>query len=175
MSLIYIVPIWGEESFSLEFLRVKISDIFKRKTTVMEQSRIDLMAAFNASRRQFNSSLLLLQLLNHHPRDAFRILGVTDVDLFIPILTFVFGEAQLNGPAAIVSCHRLDNRFYGLPENKVVLQERLIKEAVHELGHTYGLVHCLAPGCVMNSSTYVEDIDLKTERFCPSCIRSLKL
>jgi archaemetzincin len=174
MSLIYIVPIWGEESFSLEFLRVKISEVFRKRVAIIEDRKIDLMTTFHPIRKQFNSSLLLLQLINRHPRDAYRILGVTDVDLFIPILTFVFGEAQLNGPAAVVSCHRLDNRFYGLPENRGLLQERLIKEALHELGHTYGLVHCLTPGCVMNSSTYVEDIDQKSERFCPSCMDSIR-
>lgn len=174
MSYIYVVPIWNEHHYSLDFLRSKISEVFKKKTLILENKNIDLSAAYNLTRKQFNSSLILLQLVNNHPKDAFRILGVTDVDLFIPILTFVFGEAQLNGPGAVVSVHRLNNKFYGLPENEELMRERLIKEALHELGHTYGLVHCLTPGCVMNSSTYVEDIDQKTWNFCRFCIDYIK-
>lgn len=174
MSSIYIVPIWQKENYNLEFLRSKISDVFRKKAIIYESKKMDLNSVYNPSRRQFNSSQLLLQLLNNHPKDAHRILGVTDVDLFIPILTFVFGEAQLNGIAGIVSLHRLNNKFYGLPENEELLRTRLIKEAIHELGHTYGLVHCLTPGCVMNSSTYVEDIDQKSEHFCSNCFSVIR-
>ena len=89
--------------------------------------------------------------------------------MYIPVLTFVFGEARLNGRCAVVSSYRLDNKFYGLPDNPALLQERLLKEAIHELGHTYGLLHCHNPECVMKSSTYVEEIDFKSSRFCDKC------
>ena len=92
---------------------------------------------------------------------------------FIPILTFVFGEARLNGRCAVVSSYRLDNRFYGLPNNPALMEARLLKEAIHELGHTYGLLHCHNPGCVMKSSTYVEEIDFKSSRFCGTCADKL--
>lgn len=174
MSSIYIVPIWNEENHNLEFLRVKISEVFKKKTVISQFKEIDLKSAYNPARRQYNSSQILIQLINNPPKDAYRILGVTDVDLFIPILTFVFGEAQLNGIGGIVSLHRLSNKFYGLPENLELMRKRLIKEAIHELGHTYGLVHCPRPGCVMNSSTYVEDIDEKTEFFCTACLAYIR-
>jgi archaemetzincin len=98
-----------------------------------------------------------------------RILGVTAVDLYIPILTFVFGEAQLRGSCAVVSFHRLRQEFYGLPANSTVLRERLLKEAVHELGHTLTLAHCEDYQCVMAPSHGVEWIDLKTSQFCTSC------
>ncbi len=174
MSCIYIVPIWREEKYNLEFLRSKISEIFRKKAQIYESKKINLDSVYNPTRKQYNSSQILIQLLSNHPRDTFRILGVTDVDLFIPILTFVFGEAQLNGIAGIVSVHRLNNKFYGLPENEELLRKRLIKEAIHELGHTYGLVHCLTPGCVMNSSTYVEDIDEKSDQFCSTCFSAIR-
>ena len=98
-----------------------------------------------------------------------KILGVTAVDLFIPILTYVFGEAQLDGIGALVSMHRLNNRLYGLPDNDQLLRERLNKEAIHELGHTFGLLHCSTPGCVLSASTYVEDIDQKSDQVCHEC------
>ena len=100
--------------------------------------------------------------------DADKVLGIAEVDLFIPILTFVFGEAQLDGPGAIVSMHRLNNKFYGMPENNALLVQRIVKESIHELGHTFGLLHCSSPGCVLNSSTYVEDIDQKSDELVPA-------
>lgn len=129
----------------------------------------DCEAAFDVSRGQYNSRVLLGQLLKDTPPESARVLGVAGVDLFIPVLTYVFGEAQLGGRAAIVSLHRLDDELYGLPANPDRLFERLVKEAVHELGHTYDLVHCHHIGCVMGSSTYVEEIDLKSDAFCEGC------
>lgn len=79
----------------------------------------------------------------------------------------MFGEAQLEGTAAIVSSHRLDETLYGLPKNQELLEERLLKEAIHDLGHTFGLVHCHDYSCVMHSSASVEEIDIKGASFCP--------
>jgi len=104
------------------------------------------------------------------------VLGVADSDLFIPILTFVFGEAQL-GPAdataALVSMYRLRQEFYGMPPDPETLSARLLKEALHELGHTFGLRHCADYRCVMSSSPSVENIDLKLAQFCPACANGI--
>jgi archaemetzincin len=102
--------------------------------------------------------------------DSWRILGVTCVDLYIPILTFVFGEAQMGGPCAVVSAHRLRQEFYGLPSDRNMLQDRLIKEAVHEVGHTLELTHCNDYRCAMAPSHAVEWIDLKDSSLCSTCI-----
>ena len=67
---------------------------------------------------------------------TWRLLGITQLDLYIPILTFVFGEAQLGGASAVVSYHRLQQEFYGLPQDRDLLANRLLIESVHELGHT---------------------------------------
>ena len=134
----------------------------------------DCEVAFDASRGQYNSRILLARLLQDTPPEVTRVLAVAGVDLFIPVLTYVFGEAQLGGRAAIVSMHRLDDEIYGLPPNPKRLFERLCKEAVHELGHTFDLVHCHRERCVMLSSTYVEDIDLKSETFCAACLTATR-
>jgi archaemetzincin len=102
-----------------------------------------------------------------------RLLGVTERDLFVPILTYVFGEAQLNGPCALVSVHRLHEEFYGLPKDSGRLLQRLFKESVHELGHTYGLHHCNDWRCAMASSHAVERLDLKEAEFCSGCRQAL--
>jgi archaemetzincin len=100
---------------------------------------------------------------------AWRVLGVTTLDLYIPILTFVFGEAQMGGPCAVVSAHRLADEFYGLPSDPERLRSRLTKEAVHELGHTLDLTHCDDYCCAMAPSHAVEWIDLKEAALCANC------
>jgi archaemetzincin len=173
MSYIYVVPIELEDHSDLETMEKFLSETFDRRIK-RKKLRINVDDAFDPNRGQFNSSLILRQLITTPPPDAERILGVLDVDLFIPILTFVFGEAQLKGIGAVVSSHRLHNRFYGLPENREATTDRLLKEAVHELGHTFGLIHCKEPRCVMHSSTYVENIDQKLAEFCSLCQKSIK-
>jgi archaemetzincin len=108
-------------------------------------------------------------------RDSWRVLGVAGVDLYIPILTFVFGEAQMGGPCAIISSHRLRQEFYGLPEDSSLFHSRLIKEAVHEIGHTLDLAHCDDYSCAMAASHAVEWIDLKQNIFCRSCASRVAL
>lgn len=97
---------------------------------------------------------------------------ITDVDLYAVPYDFVFGQAQLRGRAAVVSTYRLKNGFYGLRENGEV-RERLVKEAVHEVAHMYGVGHCDDPGCVMSFSPGVEDVDRKGVYPCPKCMRGL--
>lgn len=172
MSYIYIVSIELEDDSYLEELEGFIFSTFRLRTRRREL-KINLKDVFDPNRVQYNSSLILQQLIMKPPLNAEKILGVLDVDLFIPILTFVFGEAQLKGIGAVVSAHRLHNRFYGLPENRELTTDRLLKEAVHELGHTFGLIHCLQAGCVMNASTYVENIDQKSSEFCPLCQKTI--
>jgi archaemetzincin len=134
---------------------------------------VDLKLFYSMDRNQYHSTLLLAQLLKFLPEDGEKIVGVTDVDIFIPILTFLFGEAQLAGKGALVSTYRLNNHFYGLPKDDELLYQRAMKEILHELGHTFGLIHCPDYECVMNSSTYVENIDLKRNRFCLGCQKKL--
>jgi archaemetzincin len=121
------------------------------------------------ARGQYNSSLILAELFQRRTDPPVRLLGVTDVDLFVPVLTYVFGEAQMRGPAAVVSTFRLHPELYGLAPDPELLSRRLLVESVHELGHTAGLTHCHAPGCAMIGSTYAEEIDLKGPGLCERC------
>ncbi len=133
----------------------------------------DCRAFFDLGRNQYHSSAIVERLEQDLPTTASKVLAVTGLDLYIPILTFVFGEARLNGRCALVSSYRLDNKFYGLPNNPALLRERLLKESIHELGHSYGLLHCHNQECVMKSSTYVEEIDFKSNWFCEKCREQL--
>ena len=125
--------------------------------------------AFNLARQQYSSTEILASMMKRAGPDDVRILGVMPFDLYIPILTFVFGEAQLPGSCALVSYHRLRQEFYGLPPDSNLLRERLLKESVHELGHTLNLSHCEDYQCVMSPSHGVEWIDLKTSHYCSAC------
>ena len=102
-----------------------------------------------------------------------KVLGVCDADLCTPILTFVFGVAQVAGRCAVISLHRLHQEVYGLPPDPALLLQRSAKEAIHELGHTCGLRHCIRYDCVMHSSESVEQADLKRLTFCPGCTSKL--
>ncbi len=125
--------------------------------------------SFEARRNQYYSTMILKEMLGNVPRDALKLLGVTDKDLCIPILTYVFGEAQVGGTAAVVSLARLRQEHYGLSPDRPLLLERLRKESLHELGHTFGLFHCPSRECVMYISNTVVDVDTRGRDFCPGC------
>ena len=125
--------------------------------------------SFDPARGQHSSTRVLRWLVGMRPADADKILAITDVDLFIPILTFVFGEAQLDGVAAVVSTARLVRNPDGTPTDRRLLTARLVKECVHELGHTFGLVHCADRRCVMARSPALPDIDVKRGDLCREC------
>ena len=125
--------------------------------------------AYNENRGQYNSKLILRYLLQCHPTDTFSLIGVTRLDLYVPILKYVFGLAQMNGQCAIISTHRLLPQFYGQPQNMELFMARLKKTALHELGHCLGLSHCRDRRCVMYSSARIEDTDFKWSGFCSTC------
>ncbi len=118
---------------------------------------------FDPRRGQHSSSAMLRWLVDRVPPSARKLVAVTDVDLFIPVLTFVYGEALLSGATAVVSTARLGE---GQPAQ---LGPRLLKTCVHELGHCFGLVHCDDGRCVMRRSTNLAGVDMKSAAFCPDC------
>jgi archaemetzincin len=130
--------------------------------------------AYNDSRRQYNSKLILKHLLHQCSKDTFRVFGVTWADLYVPILKYVYGLAQIDGQCSIISLHRLCPKFYNQPANSHLLLTRVEKSVVHELGHTFGLIHCRDRRCTMYSSTRIEDMDFKQSELCPTCFELFK-
>lgn len=174
METLQLVPIYcGQPPAILERLTIRLEHAFGLRVE-RHNPTFDPEIAFDRTRSQYNSRLFLAQLLRDRPADAGRVLGLTGLDLFIPVLSYVFGEAQLNGRVAVVSTHRLDNQLYGLSPAPDLLFDRMCKESIHELGHTYNLVHCHDGTCVMASSTTVDAIDMKSEHFCDECRRLLE-
>jgi archaemetzincin len=133
----------------------------------------DLAFAYDPHRGQYASFPILELLVRICPADALKLLALTGCDLFIPVLTFVFGHAQLGGRVALVSFARLRQEFYGLAANREIFLERAFKEALHETGHTFGLVHCADRACVMSLATNVRHIDGKQAAFCAACAARL--
>jgi len=126
-------------------------------------------SAFSSPRGQWSSVAFLEALLARVPHGAARLLGVTERDLFVPVLSFVYGQAQLGGRVAVVSLARLRPEFHGLPPAPAALARRAAAEAVHEMGHTFGLVHCPDRRCPMSLSVDLPDLDGKTATPCAAC------
>jgi len=125
--------------------------------------------SWDEARGQHRSVEIMKAVARSVPAGAARVLGITEFDLSIPLLTFLFGQAQLDGPVALVSLCRLRQEFYGLPPAPELLRERLTKEMLHELGHTFGLTHCSRMDCSMSLSTHVERVDAKSAGWCETC------
>lgn len=142
---------------------------------VVTECYLDLAEFYDARRRQYNANQVMSLVSERVPYYTFKAIGIFRVDFFIPILTYIFGQAALNGKIGIASLYRLRNELYGLPSNQLLMIERFRKVVIHELGHTFGLIHCQTTNCIMRSSTYVEDIDQKELRFCPDCQKKLQL
>ena len=135
---------------------------------------LDIGDFYNPGRRQYDANQILKAISLKAPSEYFKVMGLLRVDLFIPILTYIFGQAALNGNIAIASLYRLRNELYGLTPDNQMLTERFSKVVIHEMGHLFGLIHCLDPVCIMRSSTYMEDLDQKEKHFCPECREKLK-
>lgn len=172
-SSILIAAINPVDRSLLEPLVNPLAVTFRCKVEVTKAMPLNGSFALNVSRNQYGSTPLISALLEKFEDFNGKILGVTSGDLFVPVLTYVFGEAQLDGKVAVVSSHRLRDEYYGLQQNVDLLELRLIKEAIHELGHAFGLLHCSNYMCVMHSSTGVEEIDVKTEKLCAECRNKL--
>jgi len=150
----------------MEELKDRVGGIFHCPVEI-KAGFSDLARAYNPERKQYFSSKLLASLKKSQGEE--RVVGIADVDLYVPRLNFVFGEADMVSGTAIVSLCRLGQEYYGLAPDEVLFLERATKEIVHELGHTFGLGHCPNNKCVMHFSNSLADTDLKKVSFCNKC------
>jgi len=157
--------------FDADFLR-NVAEAVKKEFLLdvnIKEGHLDLSEFYDPTRRQYSGVKLINEIENVFSSESSKTIGIFNVDIFIPILTYIFGQAFLNGRTGIASNFRLNNERYGIKMDGGLVLERLIKEVIHELGHTFGLIHCHIPSCVMRSSTYVEDIDQKSMHLCLNC------
>jgi archaemetzincin len=159
-----------QESNLLPQISSSIAEIISSKVD-LGKFNSDIDKYFHPERGQYDASAILYgyEKTDHKGRTIL----ITSLDLYIPIFTFVFGLAKLNGQTGIVSAHRLRGEFYGLPSDEDLLKSRLIKEIVHEFGHLLNLRHCINYKCVMASSNTADDLDIKGNQYCGSCLSKL--
>jgi len=169
---IVLVAIGAVDKNVMDWLKNDLSTVFNRKITVGE-GMLEPDYAFNKKRNQYLSTAILNAVMEQKEHSPYRkILGIVDHDLYVPELNFVFGEASRK--AAVISLIRLRQTFYHLPEDQNLFHQRVLTEAVHELGHTFGLGHCNNPQCVMFFSNSLMDTDRKGSEFCQKCKSTLQ-
>jgi len=170
MHHIVLVEIGRVDEEILYYLRERLEDYLPVKVSFQHLDFKRIKNCFDGRRGQYFSPMVLdvLIRLAFTLRSVDRVVGLADVDAYSDALNFVFGEALLNGPAAIVYLKRLNPEFYGEEFDEELFLERVFKEGLHELGHTYGLTHC-RNYCVMMFSNSIIDTDYKPPQYCESC------
>ncbi len=169
---ICIIPIGSIDKEILYYTQKELAERFNMKIDLGEEQE-DPNYAYNTKRRQYHSTRILKRIHNLKLSGYDRILGIADVDLFVPELTFVFGEADIARKVALISLVRLRQEFCDLPEDIALFKKRTVTEAVHELGHTYGLRHCTNSNCVMFFSNTLGDTDRKGPTLCNTCKKAI--
>lgn len=170
---ICIIPIGSINKEILQYTQKELEGRFNVKIDIGKPQEAPNYA-YNKRREQFHSTLILKRIYNQRLGEYDRILGIVDADLYVPELTFVFGEADIARKMAVISLTRLKQEFYGMQEDIVLFNRRIITEAVHELGHTYGFCHCPNNNCVMYFSNTLSDTDRKGSVFCNTCKKAIK-
>jgi archaemetzincin len=165
---IFIAPVKFSNAQLLKSLTAELSKLFSCKINIINLP-MGIENFLSNERGQYFSTRIIAETINYSSEFNGKVIVLTDVDIYVPVLTFIFGEAQLNGKHSIVSVCRLHEEFYSGESNAGLLLERTVKETLHELGHNYGLVHCLNWDCVMHSSPGIEEVDIKGSRYCRSC------
>ena len=163
-----LVPLGDVDLQVLQHLRPAIAEFLSLPVQILSPHPLP-PHTYHLHRNQYHSTQLLEYLLNNDHGEAFRVLGITAVDLYIPIFTFVFGEAQLDGKAAIISTFRPGGGADNIRPRQPIFLERLIKLSLHELGHTFNLPHCRREGCLMGFAANLEILDQKNLKLCEYC------
>lgn len=169
MRAIRLVPIGRIEQRLLTYLSCQIEKTFPFSVK-QDEALAHPAYAYNRRRDQYKSDFILTRLQKLDREGTEKVLGVVDLDLYTPGLNFVFGQASMGGEVALIALPRLRPEFYRLPKDEELYYSRAIKEAVHELGHTFGLVHCEKRECVMHFSNTLTDTDYKGKESCGDCL-----
>ncbi|MBD3345898.1 MAG: archaemetzincin family Zn-dependent metalloprotease [Chitinivibrionales bacterium] len=125
--------------------------------------------AYNPRRRQYRGGPLLDMLCGYRNRETGRVLGLVEGDCYVESLNFVFGLATRGGREALIALPRLRAGIAGRRPDPKTIDNRILKEALHELGHNWGLDHCNNPDCVMRFSLTLAEVDEKSSSFCKQC------
>ena len=169
---VYLIGAGSVDKVVLEKIKEHFADNFPARVKVVIDERREIPAsAYDPSRKQYNAQAVLDDIsgrITIAMTDE-RILVVVDSDLYVPGASYVLGLAEAKRGISIMSLARLKNEFYGLKKDDRLFYDRVLKEAIREVGLSRGLSDCPNPKCVMHSSGVVSDSDKKRSAFCNDC------
>lgn len=170
---LFIVPFEDVPLEMLDKISSAVSDQMPLQCRITEPEEIP-DEAFNLKRNQFISDVILKHLRDKYAGPGCRVLGVVEDDLYTANMNFIFGQADVVSAVALISLARLMPHIDSLKGAEGIVFRRALIEAIHELGHTYGLKHCSNPECVMFFSNSLRDTDMKTRKFCARCMHQIR-
>jgi archaemetzincin len=169
---IFLAPVNFSNKAILKKLQKDLSKIFFAEVELLELN-LDISDTYSPERKQYYSTRILEKAISKTEDYEGKILLLTELDIYVPVLTFIFGEAQYKGKHSLVSVCRLHEEFYTGITNEELFYERTKKEVLHELGHNLGLLHCFDWDCVMHSSNSIEEVDIKGNFYCSYCLTEI--
>jgi predicted Zn-dependent protease len=169
---IIIVPLGDLDFYQVNKLAANLSIAFSAGVDILQGVEVPDEAE-NQERGQFYATVILTKLELMRQNDNERILGLTEEDLYIPTVPFVYGEADPVSGCAVMSFYRMRLEFYGIAEDEKQIFSRAVKEGIHLVGQLFHLAACSNPRCVMYRSASMSDTDAKAEKFCDNCQRRL--
>jgi len=168
MSNIILVLLSNIDDGLVAVLKQRLENTFNSSVRVVSAME-DLAYSYDVDRKQYRSPLLLERLERINRSREHKILGVVDVDLYSPGYDFIYGEANQSTGIATLSTYRLRSRKSNRQSALKVFRERVVREALHEVGHLFGLGHCTSPKCVMRTCICSAEVDKAGNEFCPQC------
>jgi archaemetzincin len=171
---IVLVPVGQVDEEILQLVSGPVEQVFARPIKIGAALPVPKYA-FNPTREQYHSAAILKRVESIRSDKWSAAVGITDLDLFVPEVSFVFGEADRSTRSAIISLHRMRSTLGSAPSRQDVLRRRFVSELIHQMGLIRGLAHCPNNRCVMFQSTSVQDTDKRGIQFCANCRKRLVL
>jgi archaemetzincin len=167
-KIIGVVPVGDVPELAPKVIAAHITGYLKLSAEILTPLELPA-AAFDEIQLQYDAAKIL-RCFESSPNDSYdKVIGVFDVDLFIPTFAYVFGEAKQGGKNALVSLFRLAKVKEGQNPPSAIVCERAAKVALHEVGHLYNLSHCQDKNCLMHYSGGLADLDNIPLYFCRYC------